>query len=185
QHVFSQVQVLIWDRSLYDPDKREYTVNRFLSEVEDRMGPIDAVLIWHVYPNIGVDDRNQFDLLRDLPGGMDGLRNLVQQFHDRGIKVFFPILAWDGGTREEGAAPWLAMAQLMKDIGADGINFDTLESVPAQFRRASDSSGRALALEPQFDPRDESVTWSNITWNDWVAWEGKNYPFVPMVSRTK
>ncbi len=35
-----------------------------------RIGPIDAVLIWHVYPNLGVDDRNQFDLLRDLPGGI-------------------------------------------------------------------------------------------------------------------
>ena len=41
------------------------------------------------------------------------------------------------------------------------------------------------ALEPQFDPRDESLAWSNLAWNDWVAWDGKEYPFVPMVSRTK
>jgi hypothetical protein len=81
QHVFSQVQLLIWDRSLYDPDKGEYTVGRFLSETENRIGPIDAVLIWHVYPNLGVDDRNQFDLLRDLPGGIEGLRRMVEQFH--------------------------------------------------------------------------------------------------------
>jgi len=48
QHIFSQVQLLVWDRSFYDPDKGEYTVDRFLSETEARMGPIDAVLIWHV-----------------------------------------------------------------------------------------------------------------------------------------
>lgn len=185
QHVFSQVQVLIWDRSFYDPQKQEYTVDNFLSTVENRLGPIDAVLIWHVYPNIGVDDRNQFDLLRDLPGGIPGLRKMVQQFHDRNIKVFFPVLAWDTGTREEGSPAWMALSQLLKEIGADGINFDTLESVPAQFRRASDAIGHPLALEPQFDERDQSLEWSNIAWNDWVAWEGQPYPFVPMVSRSK
>lgn len=185
QHVFSQVQVLIWDRSFYDPEKAEYTVDRFLADTESRLGPVDAVLIWHVYPNLGVDDRNQFDLLRDMPGGIPALRKLIQQFHNRGVKVFFPILAWDTGTRKESVLPCVALSQLLKDIGADGVNFDTLESVPAQFRLALDATGHPLALEPQFDPRDESVAWSNLAWNDWVAWEGKQYPFVPMVSKTK
>jgi formylglycine-generating enzyme required for sulfatase activity len=185
QHVFSQVQLLIWDRSFYDPEKGEYTVDRFLNETESRIGPIDAVLIWHVYPNLGVDDRNQFDLLRDLPGGIPGLRRMVEQFHSRGVKVFFPILAWDTGTRDEGAFPWISISQLLAEIGADGINFDTLESVPLSFRLASDATGHPLALEPQFEPRDESLAWTNIGWNDWVTWEGKEYPFVPMVDKTK
>ena len=185
QHVFSQVQLLIWDRSFYDPEKGEYTVDRFLRETETHIGPIDAVLVWHVYPNLGADDRNQLDLLRDLPGGIPGLRKMIQQFHDRGVKVFFPTLAWDSGTREEGTFTWTALSQLLKDIGADGINFDTLESVPQQFRAASDVVGHPLALEPQFDTRDESIMWSNIAWNDWVTWDGKQYPFVPMVSRTR
>jgi formylglycine-generating enzyme required for sulfatase activity len=185
QHVFSQVQLLIWDRRLYDPDKGEYTVNKFLDDTESHIGPIDAVLIWHVYPNLGVDDRNQFDLLRDLPGGVSGLRQIVQQFHDRGVKVFFPFIAWDTGTRDEGTFSSKAIAQLLSDIGADGVNFDTLESVPAEFREASDATGHPLALEPQFEPRDESLAWTNINWNDWVTWEGKQYPFVPMVDKTR
>src|SRR5215813_6718265 len=119
QRVFSQVQLLVWDRSFYDPEKRAYTVERFLRDTEDRIGPIDAVLIWHVYPNIGVDDRNQFDLMRDLPGGIAGVRAMVEQFHAHRVKVFFPILAWDKGTRDEGV-PAQAMAQLMKEVGADG-----------------------------------------------------------------
>lgn len=185
QHVFSQVQLLIWDRSFYDPEKREYTVDRFLTETESRLGPIDAVLIWHVYPNLGIDDRNQFDLLRDLPGGIPGVRQMVRTFHQHGVKVFFPYLTWDTGTREEGAPPWIAFSQLLKEIDADGTNFDTLESVPAQFRQASDDIAHPLALEPQFDIRDQSLAWSNIGWNDWVTWEGTQYPFVPMVSKTK
>ena len=185
QRIFSQVQLLIWDRSLYDPDRGEYTVDRFLSETESRIGPIDAVLIWHVYPNLGVDDRNQFDMLRDLPGGITGVRAMVEQFHGHGVKVFFPLLAWDLGTRDEGAAPSTAMAQLLKQVDADGINFDTLESVPPGFREASDAIGHPLALEPQFQPRDASIAWTNISWNDWVTWEGRQYPFVPMVSKNK
>ena len=185
QHIFSQVQLLIWDRSFYDPQTGQYTVDKFLSETENRIGPIDAVLIWHVYPNIGVDDRNQFDLLRDLPGGIPGIRKMIDQFHQRGVRVLFPILAWDTGTRDEASPSWSAMSQLLKDIGADGINFDTLESVPPQYRQASDNIGHPLALEPQFQPRDESLAWTSISWNDWVTWEGKSYPFTPMVSKNK
>jgi gamma-glutamyl hercynylcysteine S-oxide synthase len=183
QRIFSQVQLLIWDRSLYDSEKHDYAIDRFLSETESRIGPIDAVLIWHVYPNLGVDDRNQFDLLHDLPGGIAGLRRLVEQFHNHGVKVFFPFLAWDTGTRPESSDLPFVMSQLMKDIGADGINFDTLESVPFCFRQAFD--GYPLALEPQFQPRDESISWTTLSWNDWVTWEGKRYPFVPMVSKSK
>jgi iron(II)-dependent oxidoreductase len=185
QRVFSQVQLLIWDRSFYDPETGEYTVDRFLADIESRIGPIDAVLIWHVYPNLGVDDRYQIDLLRDLPGAIPALRQMVEKFHSHGVKVFFPLVAWDTGTRDEGTPTWLAISRLLKDVDADGVNFDTLESVPAQFRQASDATGHPLALEPQFDIRDESLAWSNLGWNDWITWEGKEYPFVPMVSKSK
>jgi gamma-glutamyl hercynylcysteine S-oxide synthase len=185
QRIFSQCQLLVWDRSFYDPVRHEYTVDVFLADLERRIGPIDAVLIWPVYPNLGVDDRNQFDLLRDLPGGIPALRKVVEQFHQRSVHVMFPILAWDTGTRDEGAPPALVFPQLLKEIGADGINFDTLESAPRDFRTASDAIGHPLALEPQFAVHDESFAWSNISWNDWVTWEDVAYPFVPMVSKVK
>lgn len=185
QRVFSQCQVLVWDRSFYDPEKREYTVDTFLADLERRVGPIDVVLIWPGYPNLGVDDRNQFDLLRDLPGGIPALRSVVEQFHRRGVRVMFPILAWDNGTRDEGAPPSTVFPQLLKEIGADGINFDTLDSPPKDFRASSDAIGHPLALEPQFAIHDESFAWSNISWNDWVTWEDVAYPFIPMVSKVK
>lgn len=185
QRIFSQVQILIWDRALYDPEKREYTVDRALADLEGRIGRVDAVLIWPVYPNLGVDDRNQFDLLRDMPGGIPGVRGMVDDFHRRGVKVFFPTLAWDSGTRDEGVPAWKALAELMKETGADGINFDTLESVPANFHIAANDAGHPLALEPQFAIRDESLAWSTLSWNDWVTWEDTPYPFVPMVNQAK
>jgi len=185
RRVFSQNQMLIWERTFYDPEQRKYTVDRYLADVESRLGTIDAVLIWHVYPNLGVDDRNSFDLLRDLPGGIPALEDVVDQFHGRGVKVFFPTLAWDTSTRPEGRPVWTALTELLKEIGADGINFDTLETVPVEFRRASEAAGHPLALEPQFALRDESLAWSTLSWNDWVTWEDLTYPFVPMVNKAR
>jgi gamma-glutamyl hercynylcysteine S-oxide synthase len=184
KRVYSQVQLLVWDRSIYDPDSRQYTVDRFLSETERRIGPIDAVLVWHVYPNLGVDDRNQFDLLRDLPGGLPALKKVVEDFHRHNVKVFFPFLVWDTGTREEAASPSVALPQILNDINADGINFDTMESIPADFQTASAAMNHPLALEPQFDIRDDSLSWSTIGWNDWVTWEDVTYPFIPMVNKS-
>jgi len=185
QKVYSQVQVLIWDRMLYDPETNRYTVDQFLGDVEGRLGPIDAALVWPLYPNIGVDDRNQFDLIRDMPGGVAGVRRMVDEFHARGVRVFFPTLSWDTGTREEAAPNPAVLAQLMAQIGADGVNFDTLEDVPAAFHDAARAVHHPLALEPQFAIRDESLAWSTISWNDWVTWEDTPYPFVPMVNQAK
>jgi gamma-glutamyl hercynylcysteine S-oxide synthase len=185
QRAVSQVQLLVWDRSIYDPETRQYTPEKFLAETESRIGPIDAVLLWHVYPNLGVDDRNQFDLMRDLPGGLPALKKLVADFHRHNVKVLFPVLAWDSGTRQESTPPWTALTQLLQEIGADGINFDTLESVPADFRAASVAAGHRLAFEPQFEIRDESLAWSTLGWNDWVTWEDVVYPVTPMVSKTR
>ncbi len=94
RHVFTQAQILVWDRSLYDPATGKYTVDRALNGLTGRFGPIDSVLIWPAYPNLGLDARNQFDLMRDAPGGVAGLRTLVADFHKRGIRVFLPVLVW-------------------------------------------------------------------------------------------
>ncbi|HUL34123.1 MAG TPA: SUMF1/EgtB/PvdO family nonheme iron enzyme [Candidatus Eisenbacteria bacterium] len=185
RRTFSQVQLLVWDRTIYDPETRQYTPENFLAETESRLGPIDAVLLWHVYPNIGVDDRNQFDLLRDLPGGLPALKKLVADFHRHNVKVLFPVLAWDSGTHQESTPPWTALTQLLSEIGADGINFDTLESVPADYQAASIAARHPLAFEPQFEIRDESLAWSTLGWNDWVTWEDVPYPSTPMVSKMR
>ena len=74
QSSFIQPQMMIEDRYFYDPITGKYTVDRYLDDLEKRYGGIDSVLIWHTYPNIGIDNRDQYDLLRDMPGGVEGLR---------------------------------------------------------------------------------------------------------------
>ncbi|HZP02186.1 MAG TPA: formylglycine-generating enzyme family protein [Terriglobia bacterium] len=174
-----QPQMMIEDRYFYDPVAGRYTVDRYLDDLEKRYGGIDSVLVWHTYPNIGIDNRNQYDLLHDMPGGVAGLRQMIQDFHRRGVRVLFPVMLWDQGTRDVGMPNWEATARAMAEIGADGINGDTLDGVPRAFRLASDATGHPLALEPEGGPADEAIQWNNLSWGYW------KYPFVPMISRYK
>ena len=114
-------------------------------------------MIWHTYPNIGIDNRNQYDLLHDMPGGVEGLKQMINDFHRRGVRVLFPVMLWDQGTRDVGIPNWEATAKAMAEIGADGINGDTLDGIPRAFRTASDQTGHPIALEPEGGPADEAA----------------------------
>src|SRR5579859_6448560 len=64
QRNFIHTLTIVEDRYFYDPISRQYTVDRYLDDLEARFGGIDSILIWPSYPNIGIDARNQHDLLR-------------------------------------------------------------------------------------------------------------------------
>lgn len=185
RHIFTQDQMLIWDRSLYDPGARVYTVDRALAAVESRFGPIDSVLLWPGYPNLGLDERNQFDLIRDLPGGIPELRRVVEMFHRRGVKVFFPVVVWDQGTHLSPVSRAAEADRLLREIDVDGINLDTLDRAPEDALALAVGHAPAMALEPQFSPQNDSLSGSPISWNDWVLWDDQPYPFEPRVSRVK
>lgn len=180
QSSFIQPQMMVHDRYFYNPATRSYTVARYLEDVQARYGGIDSVLLWHTYSNIGIDDRNQFDMFRDLPGGAVGVRGMVDEFHRSGVKVLFPVMVWDQGTRPEGTAEWAAMAKELAEVGADGINGDTMDGIPRMARIASDALKHPLALEPEAGlATDEMVNYNNLSWGYWT------YGFVPTVSRYK
>lgn len=179
QSSFMQPQMMVEDRYFYDPVAHRYTVDRYLDDLEKRYGGIDAVLIWPTYPNMGIDNRNQQDMIRSMPGGLAGVRQMIADFHKRGVRVLFPMMMWDQGTRDPGK-PWPeAIADLMKEIGADGINGDTQDGVPLAFSLAADKVGHPLAFEPEGGPSDEALAWNVMTWGQY------KFPFVPMVDRYK
>ena len=180
QSSFIQPQMMVHDRYFYDVKAHRYTVDRYLDDLVARYGGIDSVLVWHTYPNIGVDSRNQYDLFRDLPGGIEGARQMVRAFHTRGVRVLFPVMVWDQGTHNEGLPDPNAMAKELASVEADGINGDTQEGMPASFRRAADKIHYPLALEPEAPlAADEMLAYNNFSWGYW------KYDFTPSVSRYK
>ncbi len=179
QSSFIQPQMMVEDRYFYDPVANKYTVDRYLDDLEKRYGGIDAVLVWPTYSNMGIDNRNQHDMVRTMPGGIAGVKQMVADFHKRGVKVLFPMMMWDQGTRDQGK-PWTdAIAELMAEIGADGINGDTQDGVPLAFSEAADKINHPLAFEPEGGPQDEAVAYDVMTWGQY------KFPFVPRVDRYK
>jgi iron(II)-dependent oxidoreductase len=180
QRNFVQPQSMVEDRYLYDPVTRKYTVNRFLDDFDKRYGGIDSVLLWPVYPNIGIDNRNEFDLHRDLPGGVAEVKAMIEEFHRRGVKVFFPTMPWDVGTRDPGTTYWDAAAAIVAETGADGINGDTFSGIPAAYKTATDKAGHPVVLDPENAlAADEMIAWNAQSWGYW------RFPWVPGVSRYK
>ena len=176
---FIQPQMMVQDRYFYDPVAGKYTVNRYLDDLEARYGGIDAVLIWPTYPNMGIDDRNQHDMIRSMPGGIPGVKQMIADFHRRGVKVLFPMMMWDQGTHDPGT-PWpQAIAELMKEVDVDGINGDTQDGVPLAFAEAAEKVDHPLAFEPEGKPADEAIAWDVLTWGQYSG----QFNFVPGVDR--
>ena len=78
QSSFIQPQMMVQDRYLYDPVSGKYTVDRYLDDLQKRYGGIDAVLAWSTYPNMGIDDRNQQDMVRSMPRGVAGVQQSMR-----------------------------------------------------------------------------------------------------------
>jgi iron(II)-dependent oxidoreductase len=182
QRSFVQPQMMAHERYFYDPAAGRYTVDRYLDDLEKRYGGIDSVLIWPTYPNIGVDNRNQFDLWRDMPGGVAGLRKMVVDFHRCGVRVLFPIMFWDHGTHDEGVPMAQGLAELARETGADGLNGDTMSPVTREFYTESLRVGHPLALEPEngLAGQIEALAWNVLSWGYW--WP---YQPTPAVDRYK
>ena len=175
---FIYVQMMAHDRYFYDPVAHKYTVDRYLNDLQKRYGGIDAVLIWPTYPNIGIDNRNQFDLVAAMPGGVEAVKQMILDFKKRGVHVFFPIMIWDRGTRPINESMPVALVKEMKILGADGLNGDTMWGVTEDFRDAYDSLHYPLVLQPEVAIKDLNfVKWNLSSWG--YYW---NYKYTPGVS---
>ena len=95
---FAVAQVWLWDELLYDFGGGRFTPERLLADADARLGGLDGIVLWHAYPVIGIDDRNQWDFYRDVPG----LADLVAALQAAGVRVFIDYNPWDTGTRRAG-----------------------------------------------------------------------------------
>ena len=89
QSSYIQAQMHPYDLFFYDP-LIGYTPERFLADLKERYGGVDAILMWPTYPDIGIDDRNQFDFFRSMPGGLEGVKNVTRALKAAGVRVLWP-----------------------------------------------------------------------------------------------
>jgi iron(II)-dependent oxidoreductase len=120
--------VFIWDTDFWDPESLEYRVDHYCRKMEREFGGIQSVVLWHSYPNLGIDEKNQFDFIDRMPGGREGLRKVVAAFHRNRVRVFITYNPWDLDTRRPAHHDFRELAAVINDTGADGIYLDTWRS---------------------------------------------------------
>jgi hypothetical protein len=154
--------VWLWDEALYDHESGRFTPDAFLDAAQRDFGGFDGVVLWHAYPVIGLDERNQFDFYRDVPE----LPQLVAALRRRGVRVFLDYNPWDVGTRREPADDASTLAQLVRRLGVDGVFLDTLKEGAADLVAAL---GPGVALESESRVPLARIADHPMSWAQWFA----------------
>jgi len=161
--------LMLWDMTLLDPEEGRYMVEEFIEQGKKEFGGYDSVVLWLAYPILGISERNQTDMYRDLPGGLEGMRDLTAAFHEHGIKVFMPFQPWDSATRQEDETDAEVLIATTKAIGADGIYLDTwYEGAP--LRTKLDEVRPGLAIDTELPIPIEYVAEHHMSWAQSKPW---------------
>ena len=157
-------QVWLWDELLFDWQSQRFTPGRLVSDARARFGGFDAIVLWHAYPVIGIDERNQWDFYRDVPG----LRQLVDELHALGVRVFVDYNPWDTGTRR-GGDDATELAALVAALDVDGVFLDTLKEGAAELVDALDRVRPGVALEGESTLALPRLVDHALSWAQWFA----------------
>ena len=156
--------VWLWDELLFDFGSGRFTPDRFLADAQERFGGHDAVVLWHAYPVIGIDDRNQFDFYQ-----VPGLKELVAELKSAGLKIFLDYNPWDLGTRRHADSDGIAMSKVAEELGADGVFLDTLKEGDPVFLEELLSRNPDLALEGESRVPLRRISDHSLSWAQWFA----------------
>lgn len=161
---YSVALIWLWDERLFDRAANRFDVAGFLEKTADH-GGFDGVVLWHAYPIIGIDDRNQFDFYRDVPG----LRDVVAAFQSRGIRVFLDYNPWDTGTRRADHDDAAELAALATELGTDGMFLDTMKEGDARLVSALLDNHPPQVLEGESRLPNARIVDHQLSWAQWFA----------------
>jgi len=154
RRAYLMVLQFAWDHVYYDREAGRYAYDRTLTAWNKLLGPIDIYTIWPTWPRLGLDERNQWDMYRDLPGGLAELRRQVDLAHAQGKKYFISYNPWDESTRHEDHIA--GMEDMLRTLDADGVVLDTRGESSREFQAAADrvKPGIIMYSEGMAVPKD-------------------------------
>jgi hypothetical protein len=161
---YSVALTWLWDERLFDHEAQRFTVDAFLAATAD-LGGFDGIVLWHAYPIIGIDERNQFDYYRDVPG----IAELVAAFRERGLKVFIDYNPWDTGTRRADHNDATELALIVGELGVDGVFLDTMKEGDAALIRALQGATPTQVLEGESRVPNQRIEDHHLSWAQWFA----------------
>ncbi|MFB2119706.1 formylglycine-generating enzyme family protein [Parapedobacter sp. 2B3] len=136
RHTYVMHLIMAWDKFYYDSGTGQSGLPAFIERGKRLYGGDDVIGLWPTWPTLGIDQRNQFDLFRDLPGGMAGIRRDAAYCRNQGTAFFLCYNPWDESTRDEGHMDGLY--DLIVQTGADGVVLDTRGGSSVELQEAAD-----------------------------------------------
>ena len=151
---FAMHLIMAWDRDFYDPSSHTYQLEAFLKRMSPLLGKTDVVGIWPNWPMLGLDQRNQWDLFRDLPGGLVKVKEQATMARRYGTKFFISYNPWDESTRWEDHHA--GMSDMIRQLDADGVVLDTEGKSSPERQQAADAvkPGVIMYSEGMAVPKD-------------------------------
>lgn len=128
-----------WDTRFYDYKDAKNHVKEHLEKMKKLMGGYDVYSIWPTWPALGMDQRNQWDMFRDLPGGYERLREISDLCHSLGTKFFVCYNPWDESTRSD-EGHFDGMTTITKIVDIDGFVLDTKGGSSVELQDAADAA---------------------------------------------
>ncbi len=125
-----------WDQDYYDAQAGQYKFDTFLTHWDKLLGSFEAFMLWPTWPRLGLDERNQWDMYRDLPGGVEEIRRQVRFARAMGTRYFISYNPWDESTRREDHLA--GMEEMLRSLDADGVVLDTWGQSSMEFQKAAD-----------------------------------------------
>lgn len=160
---FTVAQVWLWDELFFDFAAQRFTPELFVEDARKRFGGLDGIVLWHAYPVIGIDDRNQWDFY-DVPE----LAAAAAAVRAMGIAVFVDYNPWDTGTRRSGEDA-VELAETVRRLGADGVFLDTLKKADPELVAALDDVRPGIGLEGESKLATERIADHTLSWAQWFA----------------
>ncbi len=125
---YNAALIWLWDELLFDFENQVFTPEKLLADA-DRFGGFDDIILWHAYPVIGIDSRNQFDFYNQVPG----LAKLISDLQAHGVKVHLNYNPWDKWTKRAPNSDQVEIANIVEKYGFDGVFLDTMKSADPTF----------------------------------------------------
>lgn len=172
---YNMALIWLWDELLFDFENQVFTPEKLMAD-SARFGGFDDIILWHAYPVIGIDSRNQFDFYNQV----SGLAELIAQLQAMGVKVHLNYNPWDKWTERAPEPDQFELAKIVDKYGFDGVFLDTMKSANPDFMAP------ILAVKPNLIVGGESrVQQERICDHvmSWAQWFGDSE--IPGVMRAK
>lgn len=161
---FNVALIWLWDELLFDFEAQRFTPKKLIEDSQ-KFGGLDGIILWHAYPVIGIDSRNQFDFYNEVPG----LDKLIKEIQELGVKVYLNYNPWDRWTSRPIHSDQEELAQLVARYGFDGVFLDTMKSADPNFMAPILKVNPKIIVAGESRVQQERICDHVMSWAQWFA----------------